>query len=230
MQQIPYLISCAEKIGVSLSQKQILAFSDFTDKVLSCNKVFNLTAITEEKDFVVKHIIDSISGISEIPPNSRICDIGAGAGFPCMPIAIMREDIMITAIDSTEKKMNFLSSCAKDMKIKNLQTIAGRAEDQKSLFGKFDVVVARAVSSLQILLELAAPLLKVGGRFIAYKTDESELESCKNAMNILYVNHKTTKFLNLPNGDRRAILVFEKTASTPQQYPRQYGTIKKKPL
>ena len=116
------------------------------------------------------------------------------------------------------------------MGVSNLSTVSARAEDKRDLFGKFDVVTARAVSSLQILLELAMPFLKVGGRFIAYKTDESELDTSQNARKILNAKHVETKSLTLANGEKRALLVFEKTAPTPKQYPRQYGTIKKKPL
>lgn len=230
MQDVSYLISCAQEMGINLTQNQAEKFSEFFDRVVSCNKKFNLTAITDEKDFVVKHIIDSIAGISEIPNGASICDIGAGAGFPSMPIAITRQDVSVVAMDSTEKKMDFLRLCAEQLNVNNLQTVAGRAEEQKDLFSKFDVVTARAVSSLQILLELAMPLLKKGGLFIAYKTDESELPLCENAMKVLNAKHKKTKSFVLPNGDRRAILVFEKTAPTPKQYPRQYGAIKKKPL
>ena len=160
----------------------------------------------------------------------KILDIGAGAGFPSMPIAIVKEDVSVTALDSTAKKMTFLSSAAKTLNVKNLKTISARAEDEKELFGTFDYVTARAVSSLRILLELAMPFLKVGGKFIAYKTDESELETSQNAEKTLNAKHIETKSLTLANGEKRALLVFEKTAPTPKQYPRQYGVIKKKPL
>lgn len=230
MENISLLKSYAHEIGIKIDEKQAQQFALFYDAVVASNKLFNLTAIVEEKEFIVKHIIDSVAGISEIPNGAYVCDIGAGAGFPSMPIAIMRHDVNVLAIDSTAKKMNFLANCAKEMDINNLKTKAGRAEEMTALFEKFDVVVARAVSSLQILLELAMPLLKVGGKFVAYKTDESELELSKNAQKTLYARHIETKSFSLPNGDRRAIITFEKLQKTPQQYPRQYGTIKKKPL
>ena len=107
---------------------------------------------------------------------------------------------------------------------------SGVSEECKSLFGKFDVVTARAVSALPILLEICSPLIKVGGVMLAYKTDESELEVSKTALEKLNMTHKTSFSFNLPTGDRRSILVFEKTAPTPNQYPRQYGQIKKRPL
>lgn len=225
-----FLKQCASEVVVELTQKQTERLAAYFDMVVEKNKAFNLTAITEEKDFAIKHIADSLAGISEIPQNSALLDIGAGAGFPSMPIAITREDVKVTALDSTAKKMNFISECARELKLANVKTVAGRAEEQKNLFASFDVVTARAVSSLNILLELAMPMLKTGGRFIAYKTDESELDGAKCALATLGAKHLSTKSLSLPNGDSRAILVFEKVAPTPKQYPRLYGAIKKKPL
>lgn len=225
-----FLKQCASEVGVELTLEQTKRLAAYFDMVVEKNKAFNLTAITEEKDFAIKHIADSLAGISEIPQNSALLDIGAGAGFPSMPIAITREDVKVTALDSTAKKMNFISECARELKLANVKTVAGRAEEQKNLFATFDVVTARAVSSLNILLELAMPMLKTGGRFIAYKTDESELDGAKCALATLGAKHLSTKSLSLPNGDSRAILVFEKVAPTPKQYPRLYGAIKKKPL
>jgi len=225
-----YIVSLASTLDVNLTTSQAEALCRYYEMVVESNKAFNLTAITDEKDFAVKHIADSLAGVSEIPSGAKLCDIGSGAGFPSMPIAIARTDVSVTALDSTAKKMTFVSQSAKALGIQNLSAIAGRAEEQKAQFTKFDVVTARAVSALPILLELAMPFLKVGGLFLAYKTDESEIETSKNAMKVLGVKHLRTKFLNLPNGDKRAILVFEKIKPTPPQYPRVYGSIKKKPL
>lgn len=225
-----YLIECAKQIGIDLTPSQIEKLTGYFHMVVEKNKAFNLTAITEENDFVVKHIQDSLAGVSLIPSGAKILDIGAGAGFPSMPIAIVRDDVFVTSLDSTAKKMTFVADCAKTLDVKNLKTISARAEDKKDLFGTFDVVAARAVSSLQILLELAIPFLRVGGIFVAYKTDESELELCKNAQKVLGAKHRATKSLTLANGEKRALLVFEKITPTPKQYPRQYGAIKKKPL
>ena len=225
-----YLSECAKQIGVDLTPSQLEKLCGYQEAVVESNKAFNLTAIIEDKDFAVKHIQDSLAGASLLASGAKLLDIGAGAGFPSMPIAIVREDVSVTALDSTAKKMTFLSSAAKTLNVKNLTTISARAEDEKELFGTFDYVTARAVSSLRILLELAMPFLKVGGKFIAYKTDESELETSQIAEKTLNAKHIETKSLTLANGEKRALLVFEKTAPTPKQYPRQYGVIKKKPL
>lgn len=223
------IIKRAEDIGVTLTKKQGELLSKFAACVAEENKKFNLTAITDENEFLDKHIIDSLSGISEILSGSSLLDIGAGAGFPSVPIAIAREDVSVTALDSTAKKMTFVSDAAKELGVSNLSAIVGRAEEL-SVQKKFDTVCARAVSSLPVLLEISCRLLKTGGRFIAYKTDESELVTCENACKTLRYKHLHTKFLTLPNGDRRAILVFEKTDNSPSVYPRQYGVIKKRPL
>ena len=230
MNNTELLNSYLAQIGVSLDGDKIAKLLNYCDMVLETNKQFNLTSITDINEFLIKHIADSLVGVSEIPTGARLLDIGAGAGFPSMPIAIAREDVSVTALDSTAKKMRFVEESAKSIGLDNLKTISGRAEEQTALFCKFDVITARAVSALPILLELSMPLLKVGGRFLAYKTDESEIATADNALKTLGAKHIRTKFATLPNGDSRAILVFEKVSKTPSQYPRKYGAIKKKPL
>lgn len=224
-----YLEDCFSKAGYTVSDKQFLLFSEYFDAVIDSNKAFNLTAITQERDFIVKHFTDSLAAIKHIPLNSVICDVGAGAGFPSVPLAIMRPDIKIVALDSTAKKTDFINRVAENLELENLTARTGRAEEQRSLFGTFDVVTARAVAPLSILLELAAPLLKTGGLFIAYKT-ESETESVSFALKELNVRLNSTEKFSLPNGDRRVLLIFEKEGKTPLKYPRAYGAIKKKPL
>lgn len=230
MNDIDFLISCAEHVGVTLSHDQAAALIKYRDLVLEANAKFNLTAITDGEEFAVKHIADSLVGASEITSGAKVCDIGAGAGFPSIPLAVVRDDIRMTSLDATAKKINFVSAAARDIGLTNVRTVAGRVEEQRALFGTFDVVTARAVAALPILLELCMPLLKVGGHFLAYKADDGELSLCDNACKVLGAKYVHSKYATLPNGDKRAILVFEKISATPKQYPRQYGTIKKKPL
>lgn len=231
----------AEAFGVKLSEAQLLKLSAYADEVLETNKSFNLTAITDETDFLYKHIIDSLAGINFLktvktpsvnpqPIKLSVCDIGSGAGFPASVLAIVKPDFEVTAMDSTAKKMAFIEKTAEKLKIENLKTAAVRAEGARNLFNKFDCVTARAVASLPVLLELAFPLLKTNGMFVAYKADESELTLCKNALATLGGKHTQTFDYSLPNGDKRAVIVFKKTAATPEKYPRAYGAIKKKPL
>lgn len=216
--------------GLDLSEKCVDNLEAYYDAVIEANKEFNLTAITKKDEFTEKHLIDSLAGVSFIPENAKVVDVGAGGGFPSFPIASARPDVSVLALDSTVKKMNFVSSAAFAIGVKNLKTASGRAEESRALFSSFDVAVARAVSALPILLEICSPLVRVGGKVIAYKTDESELNGIENALKELNLKLVETFSFNLPSGDRRAILVFEKTAPTPSKYPRQYGAIKKKPL
>ena len=222
--------SAESLFGLSLDEDCIDTLEAYYDAVVEANKEFNLTSITGKDEFVVKHLIDSLAGVSFIPAGATLIDVGSGGGFPSFPIASARRDVQVTALDSTAKKMNFVGGTARFLGVKNLKTISGRAEEMKDLFERFDTVTARAVSALPILLEICSPLIKVGGIMIAYKTDESELEVSKNALKTLNMTHKKSFSFNLPNGDRRCILVFEKTSPTPKQYPRQYGQIKKRPL
>lgn len=218
-----------KNLSVAATEGQLGSLVKFYELVADANARFNLTAIADERDFVVKHLLDSAAAIPLIPTGARLLDIGSGAGFPAVPIAILREDVFVTALDSTVKKTAFIAESARSLGLKNLSVVAGRAEEQTSLFGTFDCVMARAVASLNILLELAAPMLKVGGAFVAYKSDESELASAENALRTLKMHPICAKSFEI-EGNSRALLAFEKTAPTPPQYPRRYGAIKKSPL
>ena len=222
--------SAKSLFDLTLDEDCVDTLEAYYDAVIEANKEFNLTAITSKDEFVVKHLVDSLAGVPFIPENAKLIDVGSGGGFPSFPIASARRDVDVTALDSTAKKMNFVGGTARFLGVKNLKTVSSRAEEMKELFGTFDMVTARAVSALPILLEICSPLIRVGGLMMAYKTDEGELEISQSALKTLNMTHKNTFSFNLPNGDRRCILLFEKTAPTPKQYPRQYGQIKKRPL
>ena len=223
------LIESLKGINCSINDEQIALLDKFENLVIETNEKFNLTNITTEPDFTIKHIIDSVLALPLIPNGAKVLDIGAGAGFPSVPLAICREDISITAIDSTEKKINFIIKVASDLNIKNIKAKSIRAEEYK-VDEKFDCVVARAVASLQVLLELALPLLKVGGIFISYKATDEEIKDSKNALSVLGGEIEKVEKLSLPNGDNRCFIVIKKIKETPIKYPRQYSLIKKKPL
>ncbi len=216
--------------GVALGEKQIDLMLAYKDLVLEKNKCFNLTAITDERDFLIKHVLDSLLGAKLIAGGASVLDVGSGAGFPCVMLAIACENASFIALDSTAKKINFINESCKSLGIKNVKGISGRAEEKSELFSSFDIVTARAVASLPILLELAIPMLKVGGKFIAYKTDDGELGIVKNALKELSAELKTAEKFELPDGEKRALLVFEKVGETSKKYPRLFGAIKKKPL
>ncbi len=224
------LLTSLKNLGVSLTDKQLCSLVKFYELTMEANERFNLTAITDERDFIIKHIADSLAAAPLIPVGARLIDIGAGAGFPSVPLAIARADIRVTALDSTLKKTTFIADSAMKLGLENISAVAGRAEEQTSLFNSFDVATARAVAKLNVLLELAAPLIKVGGLFIAYKADDSELSISQNAQKALNMALREVKEFVLPNGDPRALLVFEKTAETQKKYPRRYSLIKKSPL
>ena len=222
--------SAKSLFDLTLDEDCVDTLEAYYDAVIEANKEFNLTAITSKDEFVVKHLVDSLAGVPFIPENAKLIDVGSGGGFPSFPIASARRDVDVTALDSTAKKMNFVGGTARFLGVKNLKTVSSRAEEMKELFGTFDMVTARAVSALPILLEICSPLIRVGGLMMAYKTDEGELEISQSALKTLNMTHKNTFSFNLPNGDRRCILLFKKAAPTPKQYPRQYGQIKKRPL
>ena len=227
--QIDILNKFLNDNNIALNSSQIEKLSNFEEKVIETNEKFNLTNITTEPDFTIKHIIDSLVGIPYIPQGAKVLDIGTGAGFPSMPIAIARPDLQVEAIDSTEKKIGFVNQSAKELGVSNIKAKSIRAEEMPK-DNKYDCVVARAVASLQILLELAMPILNVGGLFIAYKATEDELKDSANALKILNSKLNKTVSLTLPNGDNRCLIIIQKIGETPSKYPRNYSQIKKKPL
>lgn len=219
----------ANSFGFSLSSKTADILDDFATYVVEQNKLFNLTAITNGKEFTEKHLIDSLSAVRFIPENSTVCDVGAGAGFPSFPIAAVRRDLKVTAMDSTSKKTSFISRAATIFGISNLSVLTARAEECVHERESFGVVTARAVAPLGILSELALPLVKKGGLFIAYKTASDETIS--SSASELLGGVLAEKFVySLPSGDKRCLYVFRKTKHTDADYPRQFGKIKKSPL
>ena len=199
------------------------------------NKMYNLTAITEEKDIIIKHFYDSIAPKNLFPRGVKVAEIGSGAGFPSVPLKIVRNDLIFTLIESTGKKCNFLNNVVENLKLDGVQVLCMRAEDGArdiNLREKFDICCARAVARLNTLCEYCLPYVKVGGKFIAYKGDASEeIEESMGAIKIL--GGKMTAQVNyeLPEGmGKRTALVIEKVAPTPLKYPRGRGLERKKPL
>lgn len=216
----------------NLSANIVEKLDRFMHIVLEKNKVMNLTAITEESDFEIKHTIDSLCASEFISENSTLVDIGAGGGFPCVPLAIVLPTVKVTAVDSTAKKTAFINEAAQKLNLKNLTAVTARAEEagRGFLAEKFDFATARAVATLPILCELIAPMLKAGGIMLCYKSNDKELKNSESALNKISCRLKDIKKFELPNGDERAIIVIEKTAATPAIYPRQFNAIKKAPL
>lgn len=202
------------------------------------NAEMNITAITDDDGVARKHFCDCIFLCSLLPDEGKMADIGCGGGFPCLPVAITKPNVSITAVDSTAKKVNYVHETARTLGLDNLSGAAIRAEEgaQTAQYREqYDIVTARAVASLAILCELCIPYLKVGGRFFAMKGRgaQEELAEAKHAVSTLGAEVvKTHEFELHADGEvqTRYIIEIKKTSPTPPQYPRQYGRIKKKPL
>lgn len=213
-------------------------FETYFRLLVEWNEKINLTAITDKEEVYLKHFYDSIApilqGYIDNSPLS-ILDIGAGAGFPSIPMKILYPEIDITIIDSLNKRINFLNILANELELSGVHFFHGRAEDfgQDKVFrAKFDIVTARAVARMQVLAELTIPFLKVNGRLIALKAAaaEEELISAEKALKTLFSQVTVNKNYKLPNGDDRNITIVSKKKETPNKYPRKAGTPNKKPL
>lgn len=224
--------------GITLTDKQKKQFETYFRLLVEWNEKINLTAITDKEEVYLKHFYDSIApilqGYIDNSPLS-ILDIGAGAGFPSIPMKILYPEIDITIIDSLNKRINFLNILANELELSGVHFFHGRAEDfgQDKVFrAKFDIVTARAVARMQVLAELTIPFLKVNGRLIALKAAaaEEELISAEKALKTLSSQVTVNKNYKLPNGDDRNITIVSKKKETPNKYPRKAGTPNKKPL
>lgn len=224
----------AEKIGIEISDTKLLTFEKYYNRVVECNKMYNLTSILEKEEFIDKHFIDSIVGEKYILPNSTVCDIGAGAGFPSIPLKIIRDDLDFTLIDSLNKRVNFLNETADILGLKNVKAYHLRAEEagKGDFRGKFDVVVNRAVASLPTLIEYCIPLLKVGGIMIAYKGNaDEEIELSKHALQELNSKIEVIDKFILPDTDyNRTLVIIKKLGQTKKIYPRDKNKPKLSPL
>lgn len=230
------LIEMLSKINIKLQNQQIEQFYNYMNLLIEWNKKINLTAITEPKDIILKHFVDSLTISKYINQNAKIADIGTGAGFPGIPLKILNPENDIVLIDSLNKRINFLHEVIKVNNLQKIETIHTRAEEighNKNYRGQFDIVTSRAVAKLNTLLEYMLPLLKNGGRCICLKGPniEQELEESKNALVIL--GGKITKIeeINLPYSDnKRTIIEVLSVKQSPNRYPRKAGVPTNLPL
>lgn len=234
-----YLKKIFSDIGIGLTEKQVSDFNKYFDMLIETNKVMNLTAITEYKEVVVKHFADSIliSKFVDFSDVKKVIDIGTGAGFPGIPLKIMFPEIEITLLDSLNKRINFLKDVVEKLKLENVECIHGRAED----FGhnevyreKYDLCVSRAVANLSTLSEYCTPFVKVGGKFISYKSSdiEDEVNSSKKALKILSCGIEKVDEIKLPGEEEvlRKFVIINKLNNTVKKYPRKSGVPSKTPL
>lgn len=227
-----------EAANISLTDQQKQQFHRYFELLVEWNQKINLTAITDLEEVYLKHFYDSIAPILQghiKNEDIRLLDIGAGAGFPSLPMKIIYPNLDVTIIDSLNKRINFLNLLAEELGLDKVHFYHGRAEDfaQDKLFrAQFDVVTARAVARMQVLSELTIPYLKVNGRLIALKASNAgdELLEAKNALTLLFAKVLENVDYNLPNGDPRNLTIVDKKKETPNKYPRKAGLPNKRPL
>lgn len=218
------------QINLSVDDQKMAKFAEYCSFLLSENEKYNLTALKDEKSVYDRHFIDSILGSVAIGNNMSLCDIGCGAGFPSIPLKIARDDISITLVDSLEKRVNFCKKLCNRINV-NANFYHDRAEDfSQNHSEEFDIATARAVAPLNILLEYTAQIVKVGGIVLAYKTDQSELETCSHACQCLKLKYEKCYNFVLPDGSARCLLIFRKIDHTPKAYPRGQNKPRKSPL
>ena len=217
----------------NLSNEQIRQFDLYRKLLLEWNEKFNLTAITDEEEIEEKHFIDSLLPTKFVILNKgKLLDIGSGAGFPGIPLAIYQPNLKVTLLESNGKKVSFLNEVVKQLDLKNVTVSNGRAEDLK-VRSSFDYVTARAVKSLNILVELSIPFVKVHGTLLAYKGDraDEEINEAKSALRKLNAKLIEKHLYRLPKSqDNRNLLVILKEKEVQKKYPRNYSEIIKNPL
>ena len=222
--------------SLPVSDESIDALDTFSEMLIEKNKSVNLTAIKDADGVLIKHLLDSllIFKYADFAENASAIDVGCGAGFPSLPMLIARNDLNVTFLDSTAKKLGFISEVLKALNLKG-EVCHGRAEElSKENVSRetFDFAVARAVANLSSLSELTLPFVKVGGYFIAMKgkEGEAELEQAKGAIKTLGGKTESVNSFTLPDGSERTIIVIKKISQTPTKYPRASSAILKKPL
>lgn len=217
--------------GFELSDEQLQLFDKYYRILTDYNEKFNITAITEKNEVYLKHFADSLLGAKFIDGN--FIDIGSGGGFPAIPLKIFNPELKATLLDATGKKCEFLKEVVKELNLKDVNVICGRAEElahDKLYREKFDCATARAVAGLPVLTEYCLPFVKNGGKFVAFKGDaEEELKNAENAVKILGGKIEEVKKFDL-SGNLRTIIVIKKEKSTETLYPRSNAKIRKKPL
>ncbi|WP_261806626.1 16S rRNA (guanine(527)-N(7))-methyltransferase RsmG [Lapidilactobacillus luobeiensis] len=227
--------------GIKLTDRQMGQFATYYQLLVQTNKQVNLTAITAEPEVYLKHFYDSLTLALALPElqttTCSLLDVGAGAGFPSLPVKIAFPRLQVSIVDSLNKRIKFLQELAGELNLEQVAFYHDRAEDfggkRSSHRQSYDVVTARAVASLPVLAELCLPLVKKGGYFVAMKSakGDEELAAATYAIKLLGGKVVATKTLTLPEtADLRKIMIIKKTKETPKTYPRKPGTIAKAPL
>ena len=223
----------ANKIDSILDENKIDKFYRYMNLLIEWNKKVNLTAIIEPSEIILKHFIDSLTIAKYIKDKERVIDVGTGAGFPGIPISIVKEDVNITLLDSLNKRILFLNEVIKFLNLKQIEAVHGRVEEfAKKERESYDIATSRAVAPLNILLEYLLPLVKVGGKCICMKgSNVEEIEEAQNALKVLGGKVEKIEKITLPKSDiMRNIIIIRKVKNTPVKYPRKAGTPSKNPI
>ena len=231
----------AEELGISIDERILSSLDFYYKNLIEWNSVMNLTAITEEKDVYEKHFLDSLTitkivSRETLDQGCTLLDMGTGAGFPGLPIAIVFPNVKVILMDSLNKRIKFLEDTVQKLGLTNVTCIHARAEElakNKNYREKQDICCSRAVANLATLSEYCLPFVKKGGYFVSYKTEQvqSEIDQGKNAIKVLGGGNVQVEFFTLPGTDyQRSLVKIEKVAATPPKYPRKAGTPAKEPI
>ena len=227
----------ALKFGIELDDEMINQFDEYANLLVEYNKVMNLTAITEKNEIDEKHFLDSTTLLlsNKLKENAKMIDIGAGAGFPSLPVKIARKDIDVVMLDSLNKRIGFLNTVIGKLGLEKIKAVHLRAEEGgriKEYRENFDFVCSRAVAALNVLCEYCLPFVKVGGYFIAMKgaKAQEEIADAKSAIKLLGGKIVNEKSFSLSDGGERTLVVIKKISQIPPKYPRPSAQIAKKPL
>ena len=225
-----------KEFNIKINDEQIKKFMNYMNLLLEWNEKINLTAITQPEEVKLKHFVDSLTVLKYINDDDKVIDIGTGAGFPGIPLKIMKENTKITLLDSLNKRINFLNIVIETLNLRNIQAIHGRAEEiarNKLYREKYDVAVSRAVANLSTLTEYMLPFVKVGGKCICMKgaNVNEELERAQNAIKELGGEiERVDNFYLSDNDNERNIIIIRKVKETSSKYPRKAGMPSKEPL
>lgn len=223
----------AKKIGIEITPDMCDALTIYMELLIERNREFNLTAITDPEEITEKHFYDSLYPLSVTDFHGRVEDVGSGAGFPGIVLALVRKDLDVILIEPTGKRCRFLEEVRDRLQLRNVTVVNQRAEEYvREHREQADIVTARAVAALPVLAELCVPLLKPGGTFVSMKGSKGyeELNEAGHALQILGCAPGQIHEYELPSGDKRTIITTGKEHITPGKYPRNYGQIRKRPL
>lgn len=232
MNRTEFREACKE-IRIELNEDSLQKFDRYAELLTEWNQKMNLTAITRYEEILEKHFYDSLLASECTAMEGKLCDVGAGAGFPSIPLKIAFPELDVTILEPINKRCIFLNEVIQQLSLEGIRVINSRAEDAaKELRESFDLVTARAVANLRVLSELCIPLVKVGGIFLAMKGAQGKIEDeeASKAIKSLGCRKSSERCVQLKDESERVNLVYIKMKSTPPQYPRMYSKIKKNPL